>query len=109
MDKDKETSFKNELIMLYQASEDRLETAFSYIHSKERELHRSLSDMEARVVLANSGVFPEMVEELDLRTRKVGSDWSYSGEKLGKQRKHEAGETLLHMSVVGRKQGKDGD
>ena len=101
--------FIGELRLVYQMGDSRLDVAEGYVLTTERELKRDVSDLEARVILAESGQFPEINQELRQRAVRWGSDFLARGELLNKPRLVRSGELLMNQVILGRYRTRDGD
>jgi len=98
-----------ELRVLFQVSDKRREVAEGLIRSTERELKREITDPEARVVLSESSMFPEVNEDMRKRVINVAGEWVKKGELLDKPSYIEAGEMLARTIVLGRERTREGD
>ncbi|KKR11861.1 MAG: hypothetical protein UT39_C0002G0042 [Candidatus Woesebacteria bacterium GW2011_GWA1_39_21] len=79
------------------------------VKNKERVLKREISDMEARVILAESGKFPEMNEELRLRAIASSAEHRNKGTLLGRQKYILDGEKQLRAIILGKERDREGD
>ena len=98
----------------------RCEDAQNLIEITERELKRPLKAMEARVILAESGRFPELEEDLRIRALKASADMVIKGEEyielnekiddIDKGKKlHNRGILLQRAIVLGTNRKREGD
>jgi len=99
----------SELGYAFAINEARQDEAEGFIKATERELKREVSDMEARVILAESGKFPEVSEDLRLRAIAGAEEEITKGVLMNKPNKVESGQLLLRTVVLGRKRIKEGD
>ena len=94
----------------YGVSEERWEEAERLIQSAERELGRKLlEDKEVRIILAQSGFFPEIENDLQMRALKAGSELETKGRELGNKTKENKGKRLQEVLVLGLRRTKEGD
>lgn len=94
----------------YGVDEKRWEKADELIESIEKELGRRLfDDSEVRIVLAQSGFFPEIENDLKMRALKAGSELETKGRELGNKTKEDKGKRLQEVLVLGLRRMKEGD
>jgi len=98
-----------ELGYVFAIDEVRQDEAEEYIVASERELKREVSDMEARVILAESGRFPEMSEDLRLRAIASAEEEITKGILMNTPNKIEVGQLLLRTVILGKRRTKEGD
>jgi hypothetical protein len=87
----------------------RQDFAEGLIRSTERDLGRNISDLEARVVLANSGHFPEITDDLRRRVISVGGEEINKGILMRKPEKIGFGHAILEAVILGVRKTKEGD
>jgi hypothetical protein len=87
---------------------DRFDQAVGLIRQEERELKRPLSEAEARVVLAESGSYPEVDRDLRRRAIKDGGIEVMLGKFVKSKKRIDNGRLIVKTIIIGRKP-RDGD
>ena len=105
---DPKTWLVGELKAYFQVDSKRQDLAEDQIEVAERDLGRPLTDMEARLVLANSGKFPEIDDDLRQRAISTAGLEIVIGRELDIPKRALMGKWMLRELIVG-KNRKEGD
>jgi len=93
-----------ELRDLFGVSLERQDLAEDLIEITERDLKRPIKDIEARLVLASSGKFPEMEEDLYKRAISAAGEEVKLGILKANREREKNGHWIMNRLVVSRKE-----